>query len=404
MQGRLSAGKATYGVPLSLLVFAAAWLLFLIEPMIGKLLLPVFGGSPGTWAACLAAFQLLLLAGYGYVHLGARYLTWRCQALVHAGLVAAGVLALLLTSRTAPALLTGWPPALVVPRLIVERVGLPFVLLSCTTPLLARFATARGQELPGIYAVSNGGALAGLVSYPLLVERFVALPAQLALWTACFVLLGASWLLLCFAMARLPAASAAAPLPQVGWRRRLHWVALAALPSALLVAITNYITVDVAAAPLLWVAPLAVYLLTFIVAFSRWRELAWGPALVGWVVGCAWLSLNALAQGAVTLSSQLLAALLALASAGCLCHVQLGRALRRAPDVSAFYAWLALGGALGGGAVSFLAPLIFEDFYELELLSLGVFSSLFPLLRAPVPGMPARALARPFRAVRCRRA
>ncbi|HVY26594.1 MAG TPA: fused MFS/spermidine synthase [Polyangiaceae bacterium] len=362
-------------------VFAAAALLFAIEPMLGKLLLPALGGSPATWAACLVAFQVLLLLGYGYAYAGARWLSVRQQVLVHAGLVVVAVAVLLKTRLALPPVLEGLLPALAVPWLIARRVGLPFVVLASSTPLAARWAAAQSGSRPGIYAVSNAGSLLGLLAYPLLLERFVALPAQLALWAAAFVLVGLSWVGLCTLLLRGEVNDTRVMARPTPWRRRLHWLALSAVPSALLVAITNYITVDVAAAPLLWVVPLALYLTSFVVAFSSWSGVARGPALGMWLVGCAWLALNALGQGAVPLAQQLLAAFLALSGGALLCH---GELARRAPvdaDASGFYVVLALGGALGGSAVSLLAPLLLSDFYELELASVAVFALLAPLVR-----------------------
>lgn len=366
--------------PWNLPVFAAAALLFAIEPMLGKLLLPSLGGSPATWAACLVAFQVLLLLGYCYAYAGARWLSVRHQVLAHGVLLLVAIVTLLATRLSAPPVLAGLPPALAVPWLIARRVGLPFVLLASSTPLAARWAAARGRPFVALYAVSNAGSLLGLLGYPLLLERFVALPAQLALWAAAFVLVGSSWLVLCALLLHNPVTNERVVARSTPWRTRWHWLALSAVPSALLVAITNHITVDVAAAPLLWVAPLALYLASFVLAFSRWASAARAPALVAWLGGSAWLAVNALGQGAVPLGQQLVAALLALGGGALLCH---GELARRAPiaDASGFYVVLALGGALGGCAVSLLAPLVLSDFYELELASVGLFALLLPLAR-----------------------
>jgi hypothetical protein len=393
MRSRLSGSEQRLRLPLGLPAFAAAFLLFALEPMLGKLLLPSLGGSPATWAACLVSFQILLLVGYVYVYLGSRLLAVRAQLLVHAALVAVTLGLLLEAKLGAVVELGSLPPALAVPWLIFSRAGLAFVVLASTTPLLARCAAAISQPLPGLYAISNAGSLSGLLAYPLLLERWVALPAQLALWSAGFVLLGLSWLLLCGFVAQVGRGESERAAARTPWPLRLRRLALAALPSALLVAITNYITVDVAAAPLLWVAPLALYLLTFIVAFSRWTSRARAAALVAWLVGCGWLSLNALGQGLASLASQLTAALLALTGAALLCHAELARTQPTAANSSGFYATVALGGALGGGFVSWLAPLVFADLYELELASVGVFVLLAPLVR---PGQ-AGALPRPGR-------
>lgn len=361
-------------------VFTAAWLLFAIEPMMGRLLLPTLGGSPGTWASCLVAFQVLLLAGYAYAYVGARFLSVPRQALLHFLLLCLAALVVFHSRPSAPIDLGSLPPAMAVPWLIVQRVGLPFVVLASTTPLLARWAPVWRGSGAGLYAVSNAGALLGLLSYPLLLERWLSLPTQLAFWTGIFVVL-------CFMLS--PAAVGAArsslrqPWPgkaRVSGLQRLRWLAWSAVPSALLLAITSYLTVDVAATPLLWVMPLGLYLASFIVAFGSLNAHARDPGLLLWGVGSGWLSLNALSQGKASLRAEAAAALLALLGACLLCHGELARERPRG-DESGYYLLLATGGVLGGAFVSLLAPAIFSDTYELEVASCALFLLLLGVAR-----------------------
>ncbi len=378
-----SAGSLLLAVP----VFASAWLLFAIQPMLAKLVLPALGGTPATWAGCMVAFQLLLLGGYGYAHLGARYLDVRRHAALHVVLMLAAAVFLLEGRLGAVPELGPLPLALAVPWLIVRRIGLPFLALASTAPLLARFAPGLGRASRALYAVSNAGALLGLLAYPFVLERFVALPVQLALWAAGFLLFGLSLLPVCLLVGRAAPDSRSRPASAVPSRRRWHWLACAFVPSAMLLAVTNYITVDVAATPLLWVVPLALYLSSFIVAFSALNVALRGAALVMWVAGSLWLSRNAFAQGAVPLLSQVAPALLALFGASLLCHGELSRG--RADDdaePTGYFLILACGGVLGGAFVSLLAPLVFSDFYELEVASVGTFLLLLGAVRRPDAG------------------
>jgi hypothetical protein len=374
-------GSRAGSLLLALPVFASAWLLFAIEPMLAKLLLPTLGGSPATWAACLVAFQLLLLGGYAYAHLGARWLDSRGQAAVHALLLLLSVAFLLEAHLGAAPELGSLPLALAVPWFVLRRVGVPYLVLSSTAPLLARWARSLGRSGHALYSVSNAGALLGLLAYPLLLERFIALPVQFSLWAAGFVLFALSLLPVCVVVARRALGTRPEPAAGAPWRRKLHWLACAFVPSALLLAVTNYISVDVAATPLLWVVALALYLVSFIVAFSALNLRARGVALVMWVVGSAWLSLNAFAPGAVSLASQVTPALLALLGASLLCHGEVSRGRPGDQEPTGYFMIVASGGVLGGAFVSLLAPLIFSDFYELEVASIAAFLLLLGPLR-----------------------
>lgn len=381
MLSRLKAVGLRIGAP----VFVAAGLLLVIEPMVGKLLLPALGGSPATWAACLWAFQLLLLAGYAYAYLGARYLTVRQQASLHLVLLALALATLFHVRLGAPLRLAA-PSTLAVARVVVERVGVPYLLLASTAPLLSRWSRAVGRSGRAIYAISNAGAFLGLVAYPFGLERFVALPAQLALWSAGCVLFGLSILpVSAFAIAAPPAIRIV-PRARLSARRKLYCLLCAFLPSALLLAVTNHVTVDVAATPVMWVVPLLLYLLSFVVVFSRrarWIRLL---ALGFWVVGSAGLALDALRPGGVSLLVQLSVASSSLFGAALLCHSELAREHPPSGDDSGFFLILAAGAALGGAFVGLLAPLSFSDFYELELCAIAVFLLLlFRSSREPRP-------------------
>jgi hypothetical protein len=356
-----------------------ATLLFVVQPMLGKWLLPWFGGSASTWAACMVFFQGMLLVGYLYAHVLARFVPRSAQLALH-GLV----LAIAVAAAGRAALLE--PPSglarpeLQIARLLLSQAGLSYFLLATTGPLIQRWAAAAlGREPYGLYALSNAGSLLGLIAYPFAIEPRADLQAQFSAWTYAFASYAA---LLLLAMVRLHAArNAAVPDEQVAspapsLRERAHWLACAFLPSALLLAVTSHITVDIASIPLLWIAPLALYLVTFIVAFSRFGLAARTPALALWLASAVGLGFGSFAQGLASLWQQLIIPCTALLSAGLLCHGELARTRPCPSRLTDYYVVIALGGALGSVAVSWIAPAVLSDVYELELSALGVLALL----------------------------
>lgn len=366
--------------------FSGAALLFVVQPLLAKWLLPWFGGSPGTWAACMVFFQGMLLAGYAYAHGLVRLGSLRAQRAVHALVVlGAAVLAAQASELKAPA--GGAEPPLQIARLLFAQVGASYFVLATTAPLAQHWAAALGREPYALYALSNAGSLLGLIAYPFAIEPRADLPAQLAAWTYAFLGYAAlSLVLLALARPRpdaarsiprsIPLSSRAPVEPEPSARTHLRWLGLSLAPSALLLAVTTHITVDVAAVPLLWVAPLALYLITFIVAFSRLGPRARGPMLVLYGLAVIGLGFGSFAQGSAPLWQQLGAPCLALFAAGLLCHGELART-RPAPEhLTRYYVVIALGGALGALAVSWLAPALLDDDYELEAIALLVFALL----------------------------
>ena len=272
-------------------VFASASLVFLVEPMIGRLVLPTLGGTPAVWNTSLAFFQAALLVGYAYAHLLQRIRSVRRQAIVHGAVLvgAALVLPLQLSHTLGPP--GALPPAVWLVGVLALSIGPPFAALSATAPLVQAWYTRlrAGDADPvnpyPLYAASNLGSLLALLAYPAVVEPLLRLKTQTLGWSfgyAAFVLL----------MAAVGWVSRVAPAPPIEaslrtraaggrtrWSQRLTWVALAAIPSSLMLGVTSYITTDVASAPFLWVGPLALYLLSFIIAFQARPLLAPRPAL-----------------------------------------------------------------------------------------------------------------------------
>src|SRR6267154_3962093 len=267
-------------------VFLSAFLLFLIEPLFAKLILPRFGGAAAVWAACLVFFQCALLLGYMYADVATRRLSPLRQAQLHIALLVLALLFLPITPRFLQLYRAGGDPASSILLLLTVSIGLPFVLLSATSPLAqVWYSRMNGQREPyHLFALSNLASLLALLSYPLLIEPHIAAHRQATLWSVLFVI----FVLLCAAAAwfartgGLPLSraqssqneTAAAPT----LRERLLWLGLAACSSMLLLSSTNKLLEDVAPVPLLWVLPLALYLLTFALTFSRriyyWRGLS----------------------------------------------------------------------------------------------------------------------------------
>ncbi|WP_426755080.1 spermidine synthase [Myxococcus sp. Y35] len=385
-------------------IFASAFLLFGVQPLVGRYSLPWYGGTPSVWTACMLFFQVVLLGGYAYSHGLASRLAPRAQARVHLGLLAVTVLllgarALLSGSPVAPG--PEWRPegtAFAVPRLLAmlaATIGLPFFVLSTTGPLLQSwFARARPGRSPyPLYALSNAGSLLALLGYPFLVEPWVGRGAQAWGWSLGFVFFAGACAVCALEVMKQPAeapapattatpvtatpvagdtgpeASAATGAPPTV-RSTLTWLALSTCASVLLLATTNQLSQDVAAGPFLWVLPLAVYLLTFILAFSReslYSRTVYAVLLIAAGAGVG----HAQTQGPQSsLALQLVAYSVALFAGSMVCHGELYR-LRPPPRyLSAFYLWVSMGGALGALLVSVLAPAVFRAYWEYPL-SLG---------------------------------
>lgn len=348
--------------------------------MVGKLVLPQLGGAPAVWNTCMVFFQAMLLAGYSMAHWLTGRLQPRAQLLVHVGLLLAALVTLpIQLNKTAAVPWNQWPTAWLLLQLLIN-VGPAFFVLALTTPLLQHwFATstqASARDPYFLYAASNLGSFAALLGYPLFIELNWPLREQAWLWAAAF--LGMPVLALVCG-SRLPHVSilrsqppSAAPdrsgdCKSPALTRRLQWAVCAAVPSSLLLGVTTYITTDIASMPLLWVLPLALYLLTFVFVFAR-RQL-FSPRLLS----------RALPIGALALAYQMCAGLsepawlvlglhlVVFFIAAMVCHARLA-ADRPAPEhLTEFYLWLSLGGVLGGLFNTLLAPVIFNSVVEYPL-------------------------------------
>lgn len=355
-------------------IVLSAFLLFQVQPIIGKMVLPWFGGSAAAWTVCMLFFQFTLLLGYLYAHLSSRNLAPRRQAWLHAALLLAAALTLPIIPADSWKPGPGDDPALLLLGLLSASIGLPYFLLSTTGPLLQHwFAQERPGSVPyRLFALSNFASLLGLLSYPLLFEPRFTVQEMSTLWSAGFILFA----LLCAALAlngRGRTASSARPVPAPagapGLRDSLTWCALAAVPSVILIAATSHLTANIAPIPMLWVLPLVLYLLTFILCFEsarwykRWLFLPLMAVLTPLLIaGTTFPSLlpSGIAWPVLLFSVSIFAYCMA-------CHGELAR-LKPAPaQLTAYYLMIAVGGAVGGLFAGLVAPRIFNDDYELTL-------------------------------------
>ncbi len=357
----------------ALTIFTGAFLLFQVQPLVGKYILPWFGGSPGVWTTCMLFFQVLLLGGYAYAHALSRHLRPRAQAGFHLVLLAAALLSLPITPSDAWKPAADGDPTWRILALLAVSLGLPYLVLAATGPLLQDWfrRTAPGVSPYRLYALSNVGSLLALVSYPFYFETQFTRQTQAQLWgwglgvyaVACAVCAWRVWRL------APPAAEAAeaAETPAPGWSQRLLWLVLPAGASILLLAVTNKMCLDVAVIPFLWVLPLGLYLLTFIISFDspRWySRFYYTLALAGAMVAVG----AALFQGADMDIVWQIAIYSGTLFIGCMvCHGELYLLRPHPRHLTGFYLMIAAGGAIGGLFVALAAPALFDNYYELHL-------------------------------------
>ena len=361
----------------SVTLFISALLLFTIQPLVGKALLPKLGGTPQVWNTCMVFFQAMLFAGYLHAHLSGRLLGLRRQAVLHLALAAAALLTLpagLSGSLAAP---SAQHPALWLFQALAVSVGAPMFIISATAPLLQKwFAHTSHPDAADpyfLYVASNLGSLLALVAYPVLIEPLFDLGEQGFLWSVGFgalaLMVGACAAIFYRGYAPMPprAASNVAVKP-VGWALRARWLALSFVPSSLLLGVTTYITTDIAAVPLFWIAPLALYLVTFIIAFARRRAFSHGAAVRAQAIGVSFMVCIMLVPGHLLLPVALTTHLIAFFLTALVCHGELAASRPDAEHLTSFYLWISLGGVLGGAFNGLLAPALFNGAFEYSLV------------------------------------
>lgn len=383
-------------------MFVGAVLLFWVQPLFTKMVLPLLGGSPSVWNTAMVFFQAALLCGYGYAHLLTRCLGARSQCLAHLCLLGAAAVALPI------GIAEGWrpdavtPPALWLIGLLVVSIGAPFFAVATTAPLIQRWFSRTGHPHASdpyfLYAASNLGSVAVLLAFPFVIEPLFGTRGQAFGWTlgfgalaACIAACAASvWRSSDRTEPTRPSSQATRPT----WHRRATWLAYSAVPSALLLAVTGHISTDIASAPLLWVAPLTLYLLSFVNAFAR-RPLI--PS---------WLATRSMAFGLVILGALFpwrepvgiflplhLVSFFFIATA---CHAALAERRPDAESLTEFYLFVSFGGLIGGLLVALVAPLVFDSVLEYPL-SLVLAAALLPSRRREAPAERAQTGGRDMR-------
>ena len=367
-------------------MFLSAALLFVVEPMIGKMLMPLLGGTPAVWNTCLVFFQAVLLAGYLYAHAVLRFFGRRMQIAIHLVLVA---LPLLIVGLLPPHIPAGWePPADTNPAgwlllMLLVVVGLPFFALSATTSLMQRWFADSGvkdaHDPYFLYAASNAGSLIGLLAYPLLLEPLLRLHTQSRLWSfgyAAFVAFTAACSFLAWGWRSdsrserrgAEEANGTSVDEAIAWKTRWRWIALAFVPSSLMLGATSAITADVPAIPLFWVLPLAVYLISFVLVFAKKPPISHRflvERLPFLILGGL---LPTISQTRFTLGVLLLLYLTVLLGLALVFHGELARNRPAVGHLTEFYLCLSVGGVLGGIFNSLIAPVVFNTVMELPLV------------------------------------
>ncbi len=384
-------------------IFLSAFLLFLVQPIIAKQILPWFGGSAAVWTTCVFFFQFLLLAGYAYAHAVVRFLPPRPQLAVHVGLLAAslGVLPIVAGAGWKPA--GAEDPSWRILGLLVATVGLPYFLLATTSPLVQAWYARRFHSPYRLFALSNLASLAALLAYPVVVEPLVATRIQALAWSWSYALFA----VLCAAAALYtlrsavgtsgePARLERGPAPTA--MQRIQWVVLPAVASFLLLAITNHLTQNVASVPFLWVLPLALYLLSFILCFDGrgwYQRRVFLPAAAIALAAMAWILRDFNLTHDIDISIPVHAGGLFILCM--LCHGELVLTKPQPARLTEFYLMIALGGALGSLLVSILAPRILPGDFELAI-GLAAAAAVLALRLAPTGrlGLAAGAAAVAF--------
>lgn len=385
-------------------IFLSAFLLFLVQPLIARAILPWFGGSAAVWTTCLMFFQITLLAGYGYAHGTIRALRPKAQATLHLIILLASVAMLPILPGQGWKPSDGLQPELRIVALLAATIGTPYLLLSTTGPLLqAWFARRHPNESPyRLYALSNAGSLLALLSYPAIIEPLLRLRTQAWFWSIAYIAFVALCATAAFATLR---STANIPLTEPGagldserpiLAHRLLWIGLAFCPSTLLVGITSHVTQNIAPVPMLWVLPLALYLLSFILTFEseRWYgRRVWFPLFVFAVA----LMLAFLFPANDNVGLRVVLPMFAGGFFVCamVCHGELYRLRPQPRWLTSFYLMISLGGALGGVFVGVLAPVLFRTWLEVPiglLVTVLLVGIVLPRSRPSLPGPAGRAI------------
>ena len=400
----MNLAKSRYSVHtllFGLTIFVSSALLFSVQPMIAKMLLPLLGGTPAVWNTCMLFFQAVLLAGYAYALLVSRW-PLRHQLIVQLAVLVVAFISLPigLSSSWVNSVPPTEDPSLWLLLCLAASVGLPFFIVSSNSPLLqkwfSRTATDSAKDPYFLYAASNAGSLLALLAYPVVLEPYFSLRMQSRMWTVTYAVLLLLVAVNCFFLRNTDQKqienTSVLPDEKLTVRRRLRWLLLAFAPSSLMLGVTNYITTDIASVPLLWIIPLALYLLTMIFAFSRrnFFSARFGDLVVPGAT--IFLLMMYLADTSGRGSRMLIFLHLGyFFFAALMCHSQLAEDRPGPQHLAQFYVWLSLGGVLGGIFNAIVAPMLFRAVVEYPLAIL-LSCLLLPGLKAGPSGVKERRL------------
>ncbi len=366
----------------SVTLLISASLLFVVQPMVGKMLLPKLGGTPAVWNTCMVFFQAILLAGYAYAHGSIRWFGVKTQAVVHLLVMLTPLIVLPIALANIDGPRPGDEPVSWLMLSLLVHVGPAFFVVSSSAPLLQRWFAATDHKDAHdpyfLYAASNIGSLVALLGYPFLIERVSMLDQQASAWSIGYVTLVAMFAICVGSLlmktrrqglvdSAMRADGSHNPSPTITWGQRGWWMVFAFVPSSLMLGVTTHITTDVAAVPLLWVVPLALYLLTFIIVFSK-RPLV-TTATMSRVMPIIVLPLALLMFEELNMPWLLIMVhLAAFFVCSMVCHAQLADARPAAANLTEFFLWMSVGGVLGGVFNAIVAPLVFDTVIEYPLV------------------------------------
>ncbi len=365
-------------------IFLSSTLLFLIQPMVSKMILPYFGGTPSVWTACMLFFQIFLLGGYYYAHLINEKFSPRVQVFVHTVLLLAGgiFLPVYFSRNLSGSLAESFSPVFGLMVLLAVGIGVPFLILSASSPLIQRWFSrtshASARDPYFLYASSNTGSLLALLCYPLAIEPLSSLSQQSRIWTGGYILLILFFILtgvITWKSGRGSGNVFGTASPEsvdgaetISLKRKMMWVILAFVPSSLMLGVTTHLTTDIASVPLLWVVPLALYLLTFIFCFARRQVIP--QAVMGKIfpITAVVIVFVMLTEIDRPLWLVFFLYLLFFFVAAMVCHGQLAHDRPSPRYLTAYYLLISAGGALGGIFNAILAPVLFNRVIELPLV------------------------------------
>lgn len=362
-------------------LFISALLMFVLQPMFGKTLLPLLGGSPAVWNTCMVFYQTILFLGYLYAHFLSIKFSPSSQVKIHAGLILVSLIALPigLPDNILPP--TESDPTFWLMWTLLLAIGLPFFVVSTTSPLLQKWFSGVGHHTSAdpyyLYAASNAGSMLSLLSYPFLIEPHIGLLDQKFFWSIGFGLLCLLVAGCGFVLWRLQKTDSSNPEEidvetndePLSWSTKLHWLALAFVPSSLLLGLTNFISTDVASVPLLWIIPLTLYLLTFILVFSTWANKI-HPAMIFLqpVFLLPFIAYSFVDPAALPYWLNIILHLVVFFIAVMVCHGELAKNRPSTRHLTDFYLIMSFAGMLGGMFNTFVAPFIFNAVYEYPIM------------------------------------